>query len=125
MVRFSHENIWTWGFLLVEVFLFYFWVFVYLFCFLGPHVWQTEVPRLGAAAASYSHSHSNAGSKPCQAMSVMYTTAHGNTRYLTHCDVHHSSWQRQILNSPRPGIEPTSSWIPVRFITTEPHWELH
>ena len=24
-----------------------------------------------------------------------------------------------------PGIEPASSWILVRFVTTEPGWELH
>ena len=45
-----------------------------------------------------------------QAISVTYTTAHGNTRSLTH-------WAR-------PGIEPTSSWILVRFITAEPQWVL-
>ena len=40
-----------------------------------------------------------------EAKSVTYTTAHGNTGFLTH-------WAR-------PGIEPASSWILVRFITTE------
>ena len=35
-----------------------------------------------------------------------YTTAHGNARSLTH-------WMR-------PGIEPASSWIPVRFVSAEP-----
>ena len=38
-----------------------------------------------------------------QAASMTYTTAHGNARSLTH-------WMRQ-------GIEPASSWIPVRFLT--------
>ena len=34
------------------------------------------------------------------------------------CDLHHSSWQRQILNHwRRPGIELASSWVLVRFIT--------
>ena len=42
--------------------------------------------------------------------SVTYTTAHDNARSLTH--------------SARPGIEPTSSWILVRFISTEPQQEL-
>ena len=39
-----------------------------LFCFLGPHLWHMEVPRLGvksATAASLYCSHSNARSKPC------------------------------------------------------------
>ena len=39
-----------------------------------------------------------------------YTTAHGNARFLTR-------WTRL-------GIEPTSSWILVGFVTTEPWWEL-
>ena len=34
----------------------------------------------------------------------------------------HSSQQHWILN-PRPGIQPTSSWILVRFVSTEPQWE--
>ena len=45
-----------------------------------------------------------------QAASVTYTTAPGNTKSLTH-------WVR-------PGIEPMSLWILVRFITTGPQWEL-
>ena len=44
------------------------------------------------------------------AVSVTCTTAHGNTRYLTH-------WAR-------PGIQPESSWILVTFVTAKPHWEL-
>ena len=43
-------------------------------------------------------------------MSATYTTAHSNTRPLTH-------WER-------PGIEPASSWILVRFISSEPWREL-
>ena len=41
---------------------------------------------------------------------MTYTTAHGNTRSLTH--------------RARPGIEPVSSWILVRFVSTEPRREL-
>ena len=44
------------------------------------------------------------------ATSVAYTTAHGNTRSLTH-------WAR-------PGIELISSWILVRCVTSEPQREL-
>ena len=41
------------------------------------------------------------------------------------CDLHHRSRQHWILNPRRrPGIEPASSWILVRFITTEPQGEL-
>ena len=44
------------------------------------------------------------------AESVTYTTAHGNTRSLIH-------WARS-------GIEPESSWMLVRFVSTELQWEL-
>ena len=44
------------------------------------------------------------------ATSATYTTAHSNTRSLTH-------WVRL-------GIQPASSWILVRFVSAEPQWEL-
>ena len=47
---------------------------------------------------------------PIQATSVTYTTVHRNTRSLTH-------WWRQ-------GIEPATSWILVRFVSSESQWEL-
>ena len=46
-----------------------------------------------------------------RATSVTHTTAHGNTGSLTH-------WAR-------PGIEPVSSWISVRFVSAEPGQKLH
>ena len=58
--------------------------------------------QIGATAAGLRHT--NMGSEP-----RLWPTAHGNTGPLTH-------WVR-------PGIEPTSSWIPV-VLTTEPLWEL-
>ena len=45
-----------------------------------------------------------------RAKSATYTTAHGNTRSLTH-------WTR-------PGIQPTTSWLLVGFISNAPWWEL-
>ena len=45
-----------------------------------------------------------------QAVSVTYTTAHSNARSLTH-------WGG-------PGNESSSSWMPVRFVTSEPEEEL-
>ena len=45
-----------------------------------------------------------------RASSAMYTTADGNARSLTH-------WAG-------PGIELSSSWILVGFLTAEPQWEL-
>ena len=57
----------------------------------------------GAADASLHHSHSN----QIRAVSATYATALGNPGSLTH-----------------PGIEPTSSWILLRFINAKPQWEL-
>ena len=56
-------------------------------------------------AASLHHSHSNIR----WAMSMTYTTAHCNTRFLTH-------WARL-------GTEPATSWFPVRCISTAPQRE--
>ena len=38
------------------------------------------------------------------------------------CDLHYSSQQCQILN---PGIEPSTSWFLVGFISAVLQWELH
>ena len=56
---------------------------------------------IGAVAAGLCHSHSNMGT---------YTTAHGNARSLIH-------WAR-------PGIEPTTSWFLVGFVSAVPWQEL-
>ena len=85
-----------------------FYLFIYLFiCFLGPHPWHVEVPRLGVQSelqlpVYIHHSHSNT----IWASSVTYTTAHSNARSLT-------QWVG-------PGIEPTTSWFLVRFISIAP-----
>ena len=69
------------------------------------------------APVAYGSSQDRGGTKlqpqQCQipALSVIYTTAHSNGRSLT-------DWAR-------PGMEPASSWILIRFVTTEPQWELH
>ena len=61
----------------IILFLFYF------FAFLGPHPRHMEVPRLGVEL---------------KLQLTTYTTA-TETRDLSRiCDLHHSSWQRQILN---------------------------
>ena len=44
------------------------------------------------------------------AKSATHTTVHGNAESLTH-------WSR-------PGIETVSSWMLVRFVSSEPWWEL-
>ena len=63
--------------------------------FAGLHPWHMEVPRLGAEL---------------KLQLLAYTTAHSNAGCLTY-------WAR-------PGIEPVSLWILVRFATTEPWREL-
>ena len=71
--------------------------------FLGPLPRHMEVSqargRIGAVAASLCQGHSNSG---IRAVSATYTTAHGNAGSLTH--------------GARPGIEPETSWLPVRFV---------
>ena len=62
---------------------------------------------IGATAASLQSQPQQCG---IWATSATYTTAHGNTRFPAH-------WAR-------PWIELASSWILVRFISTEPQWEL-
>ena len=42
------------------------------------------------------------------------------------CDVHHRWQQHRILTHwVKPGTEPESSWVLVRFVSTESRWELH
>ena len=78
--------------------------------FLGLHPLHTEVPRIGV---NWSYS-CQLIPQPQQhriwVIPVTYTTAHSNAGSLIHCM--------------RPEIEPSFSWILVRFITTEPWWEL-
>ena len=83
--------------------------FFFFLVFLGLHLCHMEVPGLGFSQSCSCWS----TSQPRQILvpSATYTTAHGNTGFLTH-------WAR-------PGIEPESSWILVRFITAQPLWELH
>ena len=84
--------------------------FLFLFFFFWPHLQHMEVPRLGVEL---------------ELQPPAYTTGTA-TQDLSHvCDLHHSSWQHQILNPPvRPGIKFTSSWILVKFVSAEPPWKL-
>ena len=63
--------------------------------------------QIGAAGASLRHSHSNTGSEPHLVLRLQLMAMPDP---LTHCT--------------RPAMEPTSSWILVRFITAEPQQEL-
>ena len=85
----------------------------FFFFFLGPHLQNMDVPNIGvkkngAVVAGPHHSHSNAGSMPCLQPTPPQLTAMLDP--LTH--------------SARPGTEPTSSWILVRFISSVPQGEL-
>ena len=77
---------------------------------LGPHLWHMEVARLEVEVELQLLPMPQSEQYRIWAASATYTTAHGNTGALTH-------WAR-------PGMEPASSWILFRFVTTEPQWEL-
>ena len=72
------------------------------FCFFPPDPWYLEVLRLGVK------SQPQQGQGGIQTMTATHTTAQGNAR---------SHWAR-------PGTESASSWILVRFVSTEPQEEL-
>ena len=71
-----------------------FYLGLFILFFLEPHLQDMKVPRLGIKL---------------ELQLPAYTTAHGSARSLTH--------------QGGPGIEPTSSWILVRFVAAEPWWE--
>ena len=83
--------------------------FFFFFFFLGQHWRHMEVPRLGNCSCSHWP-----GPQPqqrrIQALSATYIIAHGNAGSLSH-------WVR-------PGIELTTSWLPVGFVSTVSQWEL-
>ena len=54
-----------------------------------------------------------------------YTTATATKDPSHVCDLYHSSHQLRILSPLRgQGSNPITSWILVKFVTTEPQWEL-
>ena len=88
---------------------FFFCFFILVFSRTAPTACGGSQARglIGAVAACLHHSHSNAGS---ESRLQTYITAQGNAGSLTH--------------QASPEIEPTSSWMPVRFVSTEPQGEL-
>ena len=56
---------------------------MYFFVFEGPHPWHMEVPRLLVEL---------------ELQLVAYATATARRDWSCICDLHYSSWQRQILN---------------------------
>ena len=76
-----------------------------LFLFLRLHLRHMEVPRLEVQL-------------DLQLPAYATATAMWDLSHI--CNLHHSSLKHQILTYwARPGIEPTSSWISVGFVTTE------
>ena len=61
-----------------------FFLFVFVSGFLGPHPWRMEVPRLRVQS---------------ELQRPAYTTATATRDPRPVCDLHHSSWQRQLFNS--------------------------
>ena len=74
--------------------------FFFFFVFLGAHLRHTEVPSLGVESELQLLAYTTATATPDPSI------AHGNAGSLTH--------------RVRPGIEPESSWILVRFVIIEP-----
>ena len=92
-------------------------VFVYVFhlfvLFLGPHLGRI-VLRLGVKSELHLPAYAMATATAMwdlSHVSDLYTTTHGNAGTLIH-------WVR-------PGIEPASSWIVVRFVSAASQWEVH
>ena len=78
------------------------YVFIFLFCFLGLHLLHTEIPRRGVELKLLPQAHATAPAIPD----------------LSHiCNLHQSPQQRQL---PDPRIEPSSSWMLVRPVSTAP-----
>ena len=84
--------------------IFFFFAF---FFFLGPHPWHVEVPRLG---------------NELELQLPAYTSATATQDQSRICDLHHSSWQNQILNPLSKG--PAASWFLVGFVAAAPQQEL-
>ena len=74
---------------------------IYLFCFLGPHLWHMEVPRLGAES---------------ELQLPAYTTATATPDPSRVCDLHHSSQQRRILNPLSKARDRTLNLIVSRWV---------
>ena len=78
-------------------------LFLFFFFFLGPHPWHMEVPRPGVE--SELQHQTTPQPQPHQIPAHLWPTLQlvATAGSLTH-------WER-------PGIEPTSSWILIRFLT--------
>ena len=78
--------------------------------FLGPYSRQMEVPRLGVESVLQLPAYATATATPDPSHT---------------CDLHHSSWQRWILNLLSEARDRTYILMdPNGVFTTEPPWEL-
>ena len=91
----------------VYIFSFFFFSFFFLFRATSPH--HMEFASLGVESELQLPAYATATATPDLSPSATYTTAHSNARFLTY-------WVG-------PGIKPTSSWILVGFVSTEPQQE--
>ena len=115
--------------------LFVLFFFTFFLVFIGPHSQHMEVPRLGVEWELQLPPTPQPQQCQIWAMSMAYTTAHGNNGSLTLNQplVGRKGRRDGVLpwlsgDEPdwaRPGIESMSSWMLVRFVTTEPRQELH
>ena len=85
---------------------------LFVFVFLGSHPWYMEVPRLGVELDLQLPVYTTA-----TAMPVLWATPATSPQLMAAPVPYLTYWAR-------PEIEPMSSWILVRFISTEPPWEL-
>ena len=89
------------------LFILFFCLFIYFFtATLVAYGGSQARGRIRTVAAGLHHSHSNAGAETCL----------WPTPQLTAMPDPLTVWAR-------PGIKPTSSWLLVRFVSTEPWWE--
>ena len=92
-------------------FVLFFFLFLFgAFCFFWLYLQYTEVPRLKSNRSCSCWLMPQPQQCWVQTASLTYTTAQGNARSLTY--------------QARPGIEPASSWILVRFINHRAMTEL-
>ena len=76
--------------------------FFFFFSFLGLHLWHMEVPRKEVKLELHL---------------LAYTTATATQNRSCVCKLHHSLWQRQILNpQSKARDQRVSSWILVGFL---------
>ena len=79
------------------------YILFFFFTFSVLHLRHMEVPRIGVESELQLPAYTTATGRGNQLTSATYTTAHHNTGFST--------------QQARSGIEPTSSWIPVGFMT--------